>query len=85
MAGDMGNQRPFRVEQGFSSRFTVCDNRWHRVKAFFENDVLNLRVDNFPTVYGHSGNGIFTEASTNSPLFIGGLPGKCVMFLSSFN
>lgn len=74
MAGDMGNQLPFHVEQGFSSRFTVCDNRWHRVKAFFENDLLNLRVDNFPTVYGHSGNGIFTEASTNSPLFIGGLP-----------
>jgi hypothetical protein len=46
------------------------------VKAFFENDVLNLRVDNFATVYGHSGNGIFTEASTNSPLYIGGLPGK---------
>jgi laminin alpha 1/2 len=76
MTGDMGNQRPFHVEQSFPSRFTVCDNRWHRVKAFFENDVLNLRVDNFSTVYGHSGNGIFTEASTNSPLYIGGLPGK---------
>ncbi|KDR22194.1 Laminin subunit alpha-1, partial [Zootermopsis nevadensis] len=74
MTGDMGNQRPFHVEQGFPSRFTVCDNRWHHVKAFFENDVLNLRVDNFATAYGHSGNGIFTEASTNSPLYIGGLP-----------
>ncbi|XP_069690531.1 laminin subunit alpha-2 isoform X2 [Periplaneta americana] len=74
MTGDMGDQRPFHVEQGFPSQFTVCDNKWHRVKAFFENDVLNLKVDNFTTVYGHSGNGQLTEASTNSPLYIGGLP-----------
>ncbi|KAJ9574288.1 hypothetical protein L9F63_026066, partial [Diploptera punctata] len=74
MTGDMGDQHPFRVEQVFPSPYTICDNKWHRVKAFFVNDVLHLRVDNLAAVYGHSGNGKLAEASTMSPLYIGGLP-----------
>ena len=76
MSGDMGDRRPFHVEQVFPTPYTVCDNKWHRVKAFFENDALNLRVDNLPVKYGYSGNGQLAEASTMSPLYIGGLPGK---------
>nr|CAD7199120.1 unnamed protein product [Timema douglasi] len=74
MTGDIGDRRPLRVEQGFPSPYTLCNNKWHSIKAIFDKDELTLKVDHLNTTYGHSGNGHFDEASTNSPLYIGGLP-----------
>lgn len=83
MAGDMGDRRPFRVEQGFASEYAVCDNKWHRIQAHYVNDELTLKVDQLDQKYWMSDNGHLTEAHTNSPLFIGGLPGK--ICLISYN
>ncbi|RZF45582.1 hypothetical protein LSTR_LSTR014741, partial [Laodelphax striatellus] len=46
MQGDMGDRRPFVVEQALHSQFGLCDNRWHRIEASLtDNDQLTLRVD----------------------------------------
>ncbi|XP_063216579.1 laminin subunit alpha-1 [Bacillus rossius redtenbacheri] len=74
MVVDIGDRRPLRVVQGFPSPFALCDNRWHSIKAYFVNDELTLKVDSQNSTYGHSGNGLLSEAETNSPLYIGGLP-----------
>nr|XP_018899369.1 PREDICTED: laminin subunit alpha-1 [Bemisia tabaci] len=74
MTGDMGDRRPFRVELGLGSDFAVCDNKWHRIVAQFNNDEITLRLDSEGTKYWLSDNGHLTGAHTNSPLYIGGLP-----------
>ncbi|XP_066906769.1 laminin subunit alpha-1 [Halyomorpha halys] len=74
MKGDMGDRRPFRMEQGLATEYAICDNRWHRIHATFIKDELTLRVDNLDQSYWLSDNGHLTEASTNSPLYIGGIP-----------
>jgi laminin alpha 1/2 len=74
----MGNRKPFRVQQSFSSKFTACDNRWHQVQAFYINDALLLRVDQQTANYGHSINGGLKASRTNSSLYIGGLPGELI-------
>ncbi|CAA9998731.1 unnamed protein product, partial [Nesidiocoris tenuis] len=74
MSGDMGDRRPFRVVQEFESEFAVCDNRWHRVQAHYVNDELSLRVDDRDQSYWLSDNGHLTATTTNSPLYIGGIP-----------
>ncbi|XP_050425592.1 laminin subunit alpha-1 isoform X2 [Adelges cooleyi] len=74
LSGDMGDRRPFRVEQSFHSEFTICDNKWHQIQAFYVEDKLTLKVDQFEQKYWLLDNGHITEAHTNSPLYIGGLP-----------
>ncbi|XP_065339678.1 laminin subunit alpha lam-3 [Cloeon dipterum] len=74
LSGDVGNRKPFRVQQTFSSKYTTCDNKWHHVQAFYINDSLLLRVDQQTANYGHSVNGGLKVAHTNSSLYIGGLP-----------
>ncbi|XP_049762590.1 laminin subunit alpha-1 [Schistocerca cancellata] len=74
MKVDMGDRKPFRVEQEFPSQYTICDNKWHRITAFFTKDELALKVDQLPNKYGLSGNGSFIKASVGIPLYIGGLP-----------
>lgn len=76
LSGDMGDRRPFRVEQSFQSDFAMCDNKWHKIQAFYVEDKLTLKVDQFEQKYWLLDNGHITEAHTNSPLYIGGLPGK---------
>lgn len=75
MAGDMGDRRPFRLEQGFASEYEVCDNRWHHVTARYTEGKLTLRVDQMEKSYWLADHGHLTEAHTSSPLYIGGLPG----------
>lgn len=76
ISGDMGDRRPFRVEQSFQSEFTLCDNKWHQIQVFYVKDKLTLKVDQFEQKYWLLDNGHITGAQTNSPLYIGGLPGK---------
>lgn len=75
ISGDMGDRRPFRVEQTFQSEFAICDNKWHRIQAFYVEDKLTLKVDQFEQKYWLLDNGHITGARTHSPLYIGGLPG----------
>uniref|UniRef100_T1HX12 Laminin subunit alpha-2 n=1 Tax=Rhodnius prolixus TaxID=13249 RepID=T1HX12_RHOPR len=74
MNGDMGDRRPFQVIQGFATDYSACDNRWHRIQVTYIKDELTLKVDNLEQSYWLSDNGHLTQASTNSPLYIGGLP-----------
>lgn len=78
ISGDMGDRRPFRVEQSFQSEFAICDNKWHQIQAFYVEDKLTLKVDQFEQKYWLLDNGHITGARTHSPLYIGGLPGKCI-------
>ncbi|KAK9510148.1 hypothetical protein O3M35_004992 [Rhynocoris fuscipes] len=74
MNGDMGDRRPFHVVQGFATDYTACDNKWHRIHVTYIKDELTLKVDNLEQSYWLSDNGHLTEAYTNCPLYIGGLP-----------
>ncbi|VVC37186.1 Hypothetical protein CINCED_3A012310 [Cinara cedri] len=74
ISGDMGDRRPFRVEQSFQSEFAICDNKWHQIQAFYVEDKLTLKVDQFEQKYWLLDNGHITGARTHSPLYIGGLP-----------
>jgi len=77
ISGDMGDRRPFRVEQSFQSEYAICDNKWHQIQAFYVEDKLTLKVDQFEQKYWLLDNGHITGARTHSPLYIGGLPGNC--------
>ncbi|XP_014250027.1 laminin subunit alpha-1 isoform X2 [Cimex lectularius] len=79
MSGDMGDRRPFTVTQEFATEFTACDNKWHSVQVIFVKDKLILMVDNLKQTYWLSDNGHLTEAWTNSPLYIGGIPENASM------
>lgn len=72
----MGDRRPFKIEHLFPSEYVICDNKWHTIKAYYAHEELTLRVDGVDKKYWLSDNGHLTEAHTNSPLYIGGLPGR---------
>lgn len=71
--GDMGDRRPFKIEQEFSSVYYLCDNEWHRVKIVFFEEEITIYVDDWRKMYWLSDNGHITEAHINAPLFIGGI------------
>ncbi|KAF0296584.1 Laminin subunit alpha-1 [Amphibalanus amphitrite] len=68
-----GSNEPIRARMKFATRFAMCDNRWHTVKAYYVQNQARLRVDKYPETYGvkkDSGR-ILTG---RFPLYIGGLP-----------
>ncbi|XP_043232783.1 laminin subunit alpha-1-like [Amphibalanus amphitrite] len=68
-----GSKEPIRARMKFATRFAMCDNRWHTVKAYYVQNQARLRVDKYPETYGvkkDSGR-ILTG---RFPLYIGGLP-----------
>ncbi|XP_015607311.1 laminin subunit alpha-1 [Cephus cinctus] len=77
MSGDLGDNNPLYVEQHFPNPYVVCDNRWHRIQAVYNDEELALKVDELDQKYGLPANVnyhfIGSTAST-SPLYIGGLP-----------
>lgn len=78
MSGDLGDNNPLYVEQTFSSPYTVCDNRWHRIQALYNDEQLALKVDELDQKYGLPSNGNYhfmRAEAVSSPLYIGGLPG----------
>lgn len=75
----MGDRRPFKLELEFSSIYYLCDNEWHQVKVNFVEEEISLHVDNMSKMYWLSDNGHITEAHTNSPLYIGGIPGNYLL------
>lgn len=71
---NVGSGHTFGARVGFRNRYSLCDNSWHSIRAYFVKDSLTLRVDNEPEAYGFNGaingNRVWAEA----PLYIGGLP-----------
>ena len=80
MSADLGDNNPLYVEQRFPSPYTVCDNRWHRIQAVYNDEELALKVDDLDQKYGLPANVNyhFMDETASSPLYIGGLPGKFI-------
>lgn len=78
MSADLGDKSPLYVEQSFPSPYAICDNRWHRIQAVYNDDELTLKVDDLDQKYGLPAtiNEHFMISTASSPLYIGGLPGK---------
>ncbi|XP_015124906.1 laminin subunit alpha-1, partial [Diachasma alloeum] len=76
MAGDPGDRNPTVVEQSFGSTYTICDNRWHKIQAVYNEEELTLKVDELDQRFGLpvGGDGSFLAEAASFPLFIGGLP-----------
>ncbi|XP_051174494.1 laminin subunit alpha-1 isoform X1 [Leptopilina boulardi] len=76
MSADLGDNNPLYVEQRFSSSYTVCDNRWHKIQAVYNDEELALKVDDLDQKYGLPANINYhsLDDTAASPLYIGGLP-----------
>ncbi|XP_043271259.1 laminin subunit alpha-1 [Venturia canescens] len=76
MSGDLGDNNPLYVEQHFPSPYAMCDNRWHRIQAVYNDEELALKVDELDQKYGLPANinEHFMASVASSPLYIGGLP-----------
>lgn len=64
-----------KVKTNFSTEFALCDNKWHKVSAFYTEDEITVNVDGVV----HSSlalNTTFIGNKFEGPLYIGGLPGK---------
>nr|XP_012147088.1 PREDICTED: laminin subunit alpha-2 isoform X4 [Megachile rotundata]XP_012147089.1 PREDICTED: laminin subunit alpha-2 isoform X4 [Megachile rotundata] len=76
MSGDLGDNNPLYVEQRFTSPYTICDNRWHRIQAVYNDEELALKVDEMDQKYGLPTNVNYhiMDSKVSGPLYIGGLP-----------
>ncbi|XP_072763928.1 laminin subunit alpha-1 isoform X2 [Anoplolepis gracilipes] len=76
MSGDLGDHNPLYVEQRFASPYAICDNRWHRIQAVYNDEELALKVDELDQKYGlpTNVNYHFMGSTTSGPLYIGGIP-----------
>nr|XP_034195684.1 laminin subunit alpha-1 isoform X1 [Osmia lignaria] len=76
MSGDLGDNNPLYVEQRFTSPYTICDNRWHRIQAVYNDEELALKVDEMDQKYGLPANVNYhiMDSTVSGPLYIGGLP-----------
>ncbi|XP_017882648.2 laminin subunit alpha-1 [Ceratina calcarata] len=76
MSGDLGDNNPLYVEQRFPSPYTICDNRWHRIQAIYNDEELTLKVDELDQKYGLPANVNYhmMDSTISAPLYIGGLP-----------
>lgn len=85
MSSDLGYNQALSVEQEFMSPYTVCDNRWHRIQAVYNDEELALKVDEMDQKYGLPTNveGHFLGSSITNSLYIGGIPGN-TLFLTIF-
>lgn len=78
MSGDLGDHNPLYVEQRFANQYAICDNRWHRIQAVYNDEELALKVDELDQKYGLPANVNyhFMSSTASGPLYIGGIPGK---------
>lgn len=81
MSCDLGDGHPFRVETQLKTKFSLCDNKWHNISAQYEAEQIAIRIDHEPLIIQLAQNRAIGKVSTNSPLYIGGLPGKIDSFL----
>ena len=74
LAGDIGDRRGIEVILALTSQWTLCDNRWHRIRTSYKHGELELQVDDLKQVHQLADDGHYVETRINSPMFIGGLP-----------
>lgn len=74
MSCDLGDGNPFRVESNLSSKFALCDNKWHNISAIYDSNQIAIRVDDLPMASKIKQNDILSKVHTKSPLYIGGIP-----------
>ena len=86
-------QLSFRVDNGQGeistiynppTRNNMCNGQWHRITAVKAKNVVTLYVDG---VFAHPGIGAggVSSTDTNDPLYIGGVPGKKLLFIFIFH
>jgi laminin alpha 1/2 len=75
MSCDFNNGEILRAEAKLSSKYSICDNKWHNVSAFYDTDQLAIRIDNRESVVASSNRNV-GKLQTKSPLYIGGIPGE---------
>jgi len=82
MSGDLGDKQLY-VEQRFANPYAICDNRWHRIQAMYNDEQLTLKVDELDQKYGLPNanananvNYHLMSSGASGPLYIGGIPGK---------
>ncbi|XP_063590781.1 laminin subunit alpha lam-3-like isoform X2 [Penaeus indicus] len=71
---NMGVGHSFSARVSLKNKFSLCDNKWHTVKANYVKDSLTLRVDKHREAYGFNGSSNEKGTATDAPLFVGGLP-----------
>jgi hypothetical protein len=76
MSCDLGDGEPFRAETKFSSKFSLCDNKWHNISALYDTHQVAIRIDDQPFVVAYAPSRNIGKLQTKSALYIGGLPGK---------
>ncbi|CAB0032889.1 unnamed protein product [Trichogramma brassicae] len=76
MSSDTGDNQVLQVEQNFLNPYTICDNRWHKIQAVYNDGELTLRVDELDEKYGLpiKTDSPFAASSITGSLYIGGLP-----------
>ncbi|XP_014204068.2 laminin subunit alpha-1 [Copidosoma floridanum] len=76
MSSDFGYNQVLHVEQEFKNPYTVCDNRWHRIQAIYNDEELTLKVDELEQKYGlpTEVSGHFIGSVITNALYIGGIP-----------
>lgn len=81
MACYFGNGNPFFVQTSFSSKFELCDNKWHTVSASYNHDKIALKIDNQPDLITSLQNVTTFKMHMQLPLYIGGVPGNNYYYL----
>lgn len=76
MSCDLGDGEPFRVETKLTSKFSLCDNKWHNISALYNTHQVAIRIDDQPFVVAYASSRNIGKLQTKSSLYIGGLPGK---------
>lgn len=76
MSCDLGDGDLFRAETKFTSKFTLCDNKWHNISALYDTHQIAIRIDDQPFVVALASNRNIGKLQTKSALYIGGIPGN---------
>lgn len=74
MSCDFNNGEVLRAKVKLTTKYSICDNKWHNISAFYDTHQIALRIDDKESVVASSKN--IGKLLTKSPLYIGGIPGK---------
>lgn len=74
MSCDLGDGNPFRIESNLSTKYAMCDNKWHNISAIYDSNQIAIRIDDSPSVNRLKQHDTLSKVHTKSPLYIGGIP-----------
>jgi laminin, alpha 1/2 len=73
----------FRVVTKSSSKFSLCDNKWHNISALYDTHQIAIRIDDHPFLATNALTRVDENLRTYSQLYLGGLPGEINLILSN--